>query len=426
MNSILVSSPGRPMDYRDIQGWFNFEGEYQRAVAMARLGAKFVEVGAWRGKSTAFLASEVKRSGKNIELNVVDTWRGSNEDYHQQVVRAAGGDLFPEFWENMRNLQVDEFVRPHRMHSVDAAQRFDDDSVDFCYIDASHDFQSVRNDLRAWLPKIRSDGVIAGHDIHCDDVKAAVQDAIPWTQVEIINGSTWWWEKSGRSNGEWQSQVDLKYSLPSHVLCIPCVVNVSLLEKAVCSILNDEANIAVFDTSGHDLNLTDASWLDRVSLFKTAARPTFTQAMNLIQRECRRLRVRWLVVMHSDAACSDFDVLHDLLTRAENLNATQRVGVLSTGSDAFCAFNMDAVEDVGPWDETFEWHPADKDYYHRLRLRGWTVDGDTSLQTRVQHLGEMSIKSDDLLAQRTAERFSHQRMHLEHKWRGAKRVPYQS
>jgi len=44
--------------------------------------------------------------------------------------------------------------------SADAAKYFD--KVDFVFIDAAHDYDSVKRDIEAWLPKVT--GVIAGHD----------------------------------------------------------------------------------------------------------------------------------------------------------------------------------------------------------------------------------------------------------------------
>ena len=47
-------------------------------------------------------------------------------------------------------------------HSETAIGRFDDDSIDFIYIDAMHDYESVYGDLCRWWPKCSR--MIAGHD----------------------------------------------------------------------------------------------------------------------------------------------------------------------------------------------------------------------------------------------------------------------
>ena len=51
-----------------------------------------------------------------------------------------------------------------RMFSVDAAKTFADKSLDFVYLDARHDYRSVDEDLRTWWPKMKPNGMFAGHD----------------------------------------------------------------------------------------------------------------------------------------------------------------------------------------------------------------------------------------------------------------------
>jgi Methyltransferase domain len=51
-----------------------------------------------------------------------------------------------------------------RTTSVEAAERIADGTLDFVYIDARHDYESVMEDLAAWFPKVRPGGLIAGHD----------------------------------------------------------------------------------------------------------------------------------------------------------------------------------------------------------------------------------------------------------------------
>jgi GT2 family glycosyltransferase len=86
---------------------------------------------------------------------------------------------------------------------------------------------------------------------------------------------------------------------------------------------------------------------------------------------------------------------------------------------------MEAIEDVGPWDETFEWYCADNDYYHRFRLRGWVVEECANLGSRVKHDVSGSIKENETLARRVSEQIGYRHAHLDHKWHGAKKVPYQ-
>ncbi|HDZ37826.1 MAG TPA: class I SAM-dependent methyltransferase [Marinobacter sp.] len=90
--------------------------------------------------------------------------------------------------------------------SHDMAQRIPDESLDYLYIDAGHDYQSVKQDLRDYYPKVRSNvgAIVAGHDYSNPDygVKEAVDEFVGQLGVElhVLPGgcdvdATFWFEK---------------------------------------------------------------------------------------------------------------------------------------------------------------------------------------------------------------------------------------
>lgn len=48
--------------------------------------------------------------------------------------------------------------------SVKMADRVEDGSLDFVFIDADHRYEHALADIKAWTPKVKEDGVITGHD----------------------------------------------------------------------------------------------------------------------------------------------------------------------------------------------------------------------------------------------------------------------
>jgi len=134
---------------------------YQDAVAGAKDGAVFVEVGAFFGSSAAHMAVEIINSGKRIEFHVVDSWEGNQELREQFATKSS---VHQEFLDNIA--PVAKQVRVHKMRSTSAARLFADNTVDFCFIDAAHERESVLEDIRAWLPKVKAGGTLAGHDYH--------------------------------------------------------------------------------------------------------------------------------------------------------------------------------------------------------------------------------------------------------------------
>lgn len=157
--------------YKRIPGWFDFQDVYDIAVAEARDGATFVELGSFMGRSTAYLGSRVALARKKVTIFAVDPWLGWD---------ATGpSSTFPNFLNNMMQAGLMDFIVPLRMMSVQAVRLFDNDSIDFCFIDADHTYEAVSEDLRLWNPKMRPGGLLAGHDYVNPDhlgVKAAVDE----------------------------------------------------------------------------------------------------------------------------------------------------------------------------------------------------------------------------------------------------------
>ena len=168
------------MTYQDIPGWFNDEALYDRMVAAAPDPAIFVEVGCWVGKSTAYLAQKIQESGKAIRLVAVDTWEGSpDEPGLLAEVGRQGGSVFPTFLDNLMRLGLDGLVDPVMAESVLAASLVPDQKLDFVFIDADHRFEAVVADIRAWLPKVKVGGVLAGHDwCTYESVRRAVEQEL--------------------------------------------------------------------------------------------------------------------------------------------------------------------------------------------------------------------------------------------------------
>ncbi|MEM9346355.1 MAG: glycosyltransferase [Planctomycetota bacterium] len=84
-----------------------------------------------------------------------------------------------------------------REDSIAGSQHFEDDSLDFVYLDADHSEAGVMNDLCHWAVKVRTGGIIAGHDYGHRDfpgVKRAVDRYFArfgWRVNELGNG-VWW------------------------------------------------------------------------------------------------------------------------------------------------------------------------------------------------------------------------------------------
>lgn len=172
--------------FSSVEGWFE-DGPLYREAVIRFDNAHFVEIGCWKGRSTSFMGVEIINSGKNIVLDVVDTFQGSSE--HGLV---DTNSLKAEFLRNT------EPVRPvignvHAMRSVDASQLYANNSLDFVFIDAAHDYDSVVSDIISWYPKVRNGGVIGGDDFEpaWPGVVKAVEEIFGPHKVAVYGKRHW-------------------------------------------------------------------------------------------------------------------------------------------------------------------------------------------------------------------------------------------
>jgi predicted O-methyltransferase YrrM len=147
---------------RGIDGWFSEdEGRWYARFARRLRGGTFVEVGSWKGRSTSFVGPVCNTNG--TRLVCVDHWRGSRDAFARRYAAAlASEDVEQTFRANMcaLGIVVDIMAEP----SAVAAERFAPGSVDRVFLDGSHDGASVAEDLALWSHRLRSDGILAGHD----------------------------------------------------------------------------------------------------------------------------------------------------------------------------------------------------------------------------------------------------------------------
>jgi len=145
------------------EDWFSFSGLYDQVVAKLPDPAHIVEVGCWKGRSVAHLAVAAHNTGKKIRVDAVDTWLGSDEHKDDECLSNDG--LYRTFLENIATIR--HLIQIVRLPSTVAAATYPDQSLDFVFLDAAHDYESVKADIAAWLPKVKPSGILAGHDYMC-------------------------------------------------------------------------------------------------------------------------------------------------------------------------------------------------------------------------------------------------------------------
>lgn len=175
--------------YQHVCGWFDFPDVYIEAINKAKDGDILVEIGSFLGKSACFMAEEILKSNKKLQFNCIDVWEMTkNDEFKEDHVmpwgekileymdRCGKDALYWQFQSNIKFAPGGHIIKPIREYSWEAAKYFQDKSCHFIFIDAGHSYEAVSKDLEAWYPKIKPNGIFAGHDIIGEDVQKALKE----------------------------------------------------------------------------------------------------------------------------------------------------------------------------------------------------------------------------------------------------------
>lgn len=171
--------------------------EYDRSLHGA-------EVGVWRGDMSYYLL----KSCPTLHLRMVDSWAApaaqpehyrQSDDFHAHLSESV------QLGYMQAAINATAFATDRRtiarLPSAEAAARVEDGSLDFVFIDGDHSYEGVLTDIGAWLPKIRPDGFVSGHDYHPQRNKQknfgvcrAVDEAAAlygWEPLDLGENTTW-------------------------------------------------------------------------------------------------------------------------------------------------------------------------------------------------------------------------------------------
>jgi predicted O-methyltransferase YrrM len=120
----------------------------------AQLGfTKGAEIGVCKGWNAQNLFVHIP----GLELLAIDSWENVSgtrkEHYHRKSARK-------QTFNNLEGLNV----KIIQQKSTEAAKDIPNGSLDFVFIDADHSYNAVKEDIEAWTPKVKTGGIVSGHD----------------------------------------------------------------------------------------------------------------------------------------------------------------------------------------------------------------------------------------------------------------------
>jgi hypothetical protein len=187
------------MTWEDVPGWFDFDDIYAEAVAEARDGAHFVEVGTLFGKSTTAMAAMIRDSGKKICFDAIDPNKLHPPSFCKKPQRdvdvaAQFGGIRQAFEHYAAATGTRDFINVITWRDKEIVGDYANGSLDFFFLDADHSYEGTKGSLLAWLPKMKPGAIFAGHDYTIEEwpgVKQAVDEVLAGKGFVVRRNSFW-------------------------------------------------------------------------------------------------------------------------------------------------------------------------------------------------------------------------------------------
>jgi predicted O-methyltransferase YrrM len=142
------------------------------------------EIGVYKGRGTAIW--NVMLINNNVDYNyyAIDHFLGSSE-------HISSFDYYTTALENLK--PIEDKINIIKNDSKTESKNYPDEYFDVVYIDASHEYEYVKEDILHWYPKVKKGGIISGDDyiLGWPGVMQAV-DEIFKDKVNVVGGQQWW------------------------------------------------------------------------------------------------------------------------------------------------------------------------------------------------------------------------------------------
>ena len=142
-----------------------------------------VEVGSLEGVSTLLFAKFCKKVYSVDYYSYVTPPTGRIPEHDAMFVEAE--KLFIE-----RTKDIPNIVKI-RKTSMEAVKDFEDESLDAVYIDAAHEEEFVREDIREWRKKLKPGGLLCGHDFWLPYIGKILREEEGFYDITISPDTSW-------------------------------------------------------------------------------------------------------------------------------------------------------------------------------------------------------------------------------------------
>jgi hypothetical protein len=183
-------APSRPRQ-DPIQGWNGIHPSFQTLLEQVT-NPTFIDVGAWKGQATVFVAGLMQKLGLDGCVIAIDTFLGAASHWtakKEWFARLHGRpDLYETFLDNVMHNKVSDLVVPFPQTPIAAAFVLRQRGINagIVHIDGAADHRAVLAEAEAYWPLIESGGFLVGDDYH-ETWPSVMRAAEEFTQAHCLN-----------------------------------------------------------------------------------------------------------------------------------------------------------------------------------------------------------------------------------------------
>jgi len=160
------------------------------------------EVGVWGGKTSNYLLANLPL----LTIYMIDLWDDPsiNLSFFNSGAKMAKfpKEAYDKALEQVRAIQSNYPDRAYIIQdfSVNAAHQFEDNSLDWVFIDDDHSYEGISKSSDAWIPKVKTGGLVAWHDYHplhrgFKGVRQAIDERFSPEELDLGDDHTVFWIK---------------------------------------------------------------------------------------------------------------------------------------------------------------------------------------------------------------------------------------
>lgn len=192
-----------PSEQDEVFGWHSNSLLFKELIEETK-PTTILEVGTWLGASAINMAKLTQELNLKTKIYCIDTWLGAEEfwtwlkDTPERNLKLKNGypQVYFDFLSNVVKHNVENIIIPVPNTSYIGSLILKHYKVqaELIYIDGSHEYIDVKNDIISYTDLLQSGGIMFGDDYTFPGVSKAVEETLK-DKVEIVENNFWVYRK---------------------------------------------------------------------------------------------------------------------------------------------------------------------------------------------------------------------------------------